>query len=266
VVARRLLVIVAAGAVSVVPTALADGDPASDVLYTADVFVPYAKPQASIVAGLQKAIDSANARRYRIKVALIQSKNDLGLVQSLDRQPQRYADFLGAEIRFFYHGHLLVVMPNGFGVFADARPVEAPRRLLRSVEIEGRDSNSLARAATQAVRLLAAKDKSLPKYRDRYAPTATAFPAAVKAGQTGQLKFAVYDDSLRATSFLEVYAPEGALVETIHPPSRPADGRPQSVSWNVPDSFAGKSARFCVGAKDFARNASIPSCASIAVE
>ena len=249
----------------VAPVALADGDPASDVLFTSDVFVPYAKPQPALVESLQRAIDTANTKGYRIKVAVIGSKNDLGIVTSLDRKPQRYAEFLGSEIRFFYHGHLLVVMPNGFGVFADRQPVTVPVRLVRSLKVGGSDSNSLVRAATAAVKLLTARDKSLPRYRDVYPPAATAFPATAKAGQTAQLPFVVYDDSLRGSAVVEVYGPDKALVATIRPPSNVANGRPESVEWEVPAALAGKAARFCVRATDGAGNKSKESCASVTI-
>ena len=41
-------------------------------------------------------------------------------------KPQRYANFLGQEIVYYYKGPLLVVMPNGYGIYQGRRP-RSPR-------------------------------------------------------------------------------------------------------------------------------------------
>ena len=98
--------------------ALADGDPASDVLIAENVFYPFTPP---VARSLQDALnaEAAAARRahFPIKVALIASATDLGAIPSLFAKPQRYANFLDVEISFFGGKQpLLVVMPNGYGV------------------------------------------------------------------------------------------------------------------------------------------------------
>ena len=118
-----------AGALAPTP-ARADGDPASDVLATQQLFLPQdaAVPpaqQAQMAALLQEAARGG----YPIRVALIASATDLGSVTALWNQPQNYAQFLGQELGLVYHGPLLVVMPTGFGLYHFAHPSTAQRAL-----------------------------------------------------------------------------------------------------------------------------------------
>lgn len=141
------LVVAAAGG-----RALANVDPASDVLLEEDVFLPF-RP-ANVCPELEKelraVIERANSARYPIKVALIESVNDLGGAPELFGQPQGYADFLDSEIRSQIRGTLLIAMPGGFGV------VPEEPGTLKSIKIAAdADSNALARAAIAAVAKLA---------------------------------------------------------------------------------------------------------------
>jgi len=96
---------------------LADGDPASDVLLGENVFYPYSPP---VSAANQKILNAATAAAARagfpIKVALIASPVDLGVIPDLFGKPQDYAKFLDQEISFRTKQPLLVVMKDGFGV------------------------------------------------------------------------------------------------------------------------------------------------------
>jgi hypothetical protein len=100
------------------PRALADGDPASDVLASQTVYVPgdggFTTSQTSQLSGLL-----AEARRagVPVRVALIATQADLGSVTELWRQPQSYAKFLGQELAEVYRGWLVVAMPAGIGVY-----------------------------------------------------------------------------------------------------------------------------------------------------
>jgi hypothetical protein len=99
-------------------TARADGDPASDVLATQTLFLP--QDAASTPAQqnqLQELLQEAASRGYPIRVAVIGSATDLGSITPLWRQPVSYAKFLGQELSLTYKGTLLVVMPNGFGLY-----------------------------------------------------------------------------------------------------------------------------------------------------
>src|SRR5437773_11277225 len=59
--------------------AQADADPASDVLYTRELFLPYgAKVSAPVEADLLAAISRSRAAGKEVRVALIASRGDLG--------------------------------------------------------------------------------------------------------------------------------------------------------------------------------------------
>ena len=131
--------------------ALGDGDPASDVLLGENVFFPYAPP---VSRDLQRTLQAETAAAVRaglpLKVALIASPVDLGVVPDLFGQPQKYAAFLDQEISFQNRRQpLLVVMASGYGSIgltpaASAAVAALPRP-------PGGSVNDLARAAITAV-------------------------------------------------------------------------------------------------------------------
>ena len=139
------------GAIAV-PAARADGDPASDVLLGSDVFLSFSEGVRETPTGtrLVDAVKSANAGGYRIKVAVIATPTDLGAVGGLFGRPQRYSEFLGQELSFLYHDRLLIVMPAGFGIYDDGRPVAAEQAVLERVQI-GPGVAGLDDAAAKAV-------------------------------------------------------------------------------------------------------------------
>jgi hypothetical protein len=113
------LLLAALACVSAAPAALADGDPASDVLLYQHAFFPYASPSPGAKAELLGAVAAAKRAGFTVRVAVIQSKQDLGADPELFAKPQLYARFLDAELRSArYLGALVVVMPQGFGVAA----------------------------------------------------------------------------------------------------------------------------------------------------
>ena len=133
--------------------ATADGDPASDVLATQQLFLPQdaaAPPaqQAQLGALLQEGARSG----YPIRVALIASATDLGSVTALWNQPQNYARFLGQELALIYPGPLLVIMPNGLGLYHFPHPATAQRALTGAPTPGG----GVGAAAITAIRNLAA--------------------------------------------------------------------------------------------------------------
>jgi hypothetical protein len=120
--ARRLLAWMLVGllaAFALAPgLAWADGDPASDVLATQPLFLPQdggltVRQEAELGA----LVTAARTDGYPLRVALIASPTDLGSVTELWRQPENYAHFLGQELSLVYRGTLLVVMPDGFGLY-----------------------------------------------------------------------------------------------------------------------------------------------------
>jgi len=159
VVVRCLALCVAAGCLLLnAGTAQADGDPASDVLITQAVFVPGdAGISAGDAARLTELAAAARAARFPLRIALITSAYDLGSVAVLWRKPRTYARFLGTELLPFYRGRLLVVMPNGLGLYRGKQPVGRELALLAGISIRPGGAGLIS-AATAAVRRLATAD------------------------------------------------------------------------------------------------------------
>jgi hypothetical protein len=151
---RRLIALAAVLACTVLApaAALADGDPASDVLLVEDVFYPYQPPPGpALEASMKSALHSAAAVGLRLKVAIIGSAEELGLVPRLFGRPQAYANFLDSEISFNSPQPLLVVMPAGFGL-ANAGSATA----LRGLSVDATHGHpGLTRSAIRAVVYLA---------------------------------------------------------------------------------------------------------------
>jgi hypothetical protein len=132
--------------------AVADGDPASDVLLIDNVFYPYAPAVSpALTAALNTTVARAHAAGFPIKVALIESPIDLGAIPQLFGKPEEYAKYLDVEISYNSIAKLLVVMPQGFGTFASGSPAA-----LSGIHIEtARRSTGLAAAAVVAIGQLA---------------------------------------------------------------------------------------------------------------
>ena len=157
---------VAASLLAATP-ARADGDPASDVLLAQDAFLPYGAGIPDKVAlDLRSAVEHARTRGDELKVAVIASRADLGLVQNLWLKPRKYAPFLGRELRFAYKGLLVIVMPNGFGVYRNGSDVVREQRLLNALPT-GRTATELTQAMTRAVERLAGDSGGSSSSTDR---------------------------------------------------------------------------------------------------
>ena len=169
----RLLALLLAGlvaALAVTATAVADGDPASDYLITQPVFLPFEPTKVSDAAEteLRQLLAASKAKGFEVRVALIATRNDLGAVPVLFAKPQRYADFLGQEIVYFWKGPMLVVMPNGYGLFQNGKPLTAEKAELAKLAPPGSaDGDVLAVSAENAVRLLARQRGSRSRRRRR---------------------------------------------------------------------------------------------------
>lgn len=137
--------------------ARANGDPASDFLLVRSVFLPFnAKVDGDVTERLTDVIKAADDANFRIKVAVIGSRYDLGTAFSLYNKAQRYAEFLGLELSFQYRDRLLVVMPNGYGYSINGRPNRAGIDVVRKLPPPGKDATKEVEAATLAIRRLAA--------------------------------------------------------------------------------------------------------------
>jgi hypothetical protein len=142
------------------PSALADGDPASDVLVPPDirVYMTNGATDAKLEETIQATAEKVTDAGLPIKVAIIGNKTDLGAVPQLWAKPQVYARFLGAELRFVYKDTLLIVMPQGFGING---PYPLPRALAALHGIDPRKDTTpqgLTDSADKALRALAKAD------------------------------------------------------------------------------------------------------------
>jgi hypothetical protein len=158
--ALSLLAVLAAAALAPPPGALANGDPPSDVLLTADVYPPAEPASPALVRGLQAAARRAKAAGYPAKVAVVQSQIDLGNLAQAFGRPQQYADYLASDLRNHPDNvppefALLVVMPAGAGIAGKAF-VTDERKAARTINVRsGATSNELVRAATAALEKMA---------------------------------------------------------------------------------------------------------------
>lgn len=179
---RRLLALALLVAACAAPAARADGDPASDYLYTQKVFVPFdVKATQAKQAALQETVEGATKQGFTIRVAIIASPYDLGAVPSLWAKPATYARFLGAELAFLYRQRLLIVMPNGYGFYWKGHPTTDEYAVLKRLKIQpgpglvdAAQSAVLELAAASGVHVVAADAPKSTANRDRLVIVAAA--------------------------------------------------------------------------------------------
>ena len=152
-----LLAVLLASSAILAPPAGANGDPASDYLITLPVFLPFeSKVSDDTAEELTQLLAAAKEKGFEVRVALIATRRDLGAVPVLYRKPQRYADFLGQELVYYYKDVLLVVMPNGYGVYRSGDALRNDKKLLARLPPPGTtEGDALAVSAGNAVRALA---------------------------------------------------------------------------------------------------------------
>jgi hypothetical protein len=160
---RRAIVAFLAGLVlvlSLVPAALADGDPASDWLLSGATFLsPYdGRIPTPEQAKLKAMLASAQAQGLPLKLAVIVTSYDLGSVPVLFNDPQRYAKFLGLEDYNWWRDELIVVMPKGYGIYKAANLPKADRNAIKRLAAPASKSGpALAAAAEKALNAIAAE-------------------------------------------------------------------------------------------------------------
>ena len=152
------LVVVALAGVGAT-SARADGDPASDYLVGQRVFVGFGAPTDTAEVGELLALTAEAARSgHPIRIAVIQQVTDLGAISSLFGKAQQYATFLGQELRFVYHGTLVVVMggkPGGVGIFGPGATPPARAAVRRLALPAAGDAAGLARTGAASIRAVA---------------------------------------------------------------------------------------------------------------
>jgi hypothetical protein len=150
--------ILASMALAAAPAALADGDPASDVLAGRSLFNPIdSGVSQNSQAQLGGVLAASKRAGFPIRVALIASASDLGTATTLWNDPKAYAQYLWIELSLEYGGQVLVVMPSGFGLYGPAKGphiVSAAEAAVRA-PAPGQ-GEQLATSALAAVPLLAA--------------------------------------------------------------------------------------------------------------
>ena len=258
----RFLAIIAVALV-LAAAAAADGDPASDTLYQANVYVPYPAPPPADVTALKQTIAHAYSRGYRVKVAVIATRIDLGSVPELFGKPDQYASFLGSELRGFYIGPLLIVMPSGFGIYDGGRPTAAEERVLSTMSVRGSTASALTQTAAAAVAKLNAAGALRSK--DILAPVVYAIGSTGRRGSTVSIRFQMVDDSGkgRVTVRISAGSRQVALIKT---PLGPTDAfKLATVKWTAPKT-APRTLRFCAVGIDGAGNKSRASCAPLTLK
>jgi hypothetical protein len=134
-------------------SARANGDPASDVLPFTTVYLSVMDPTKSPAGNdLLQVTHAAAKKKHEIRVAVISQPSDLGLIQSMWRRPQPYAEFLGKELFQFAHytGTTLIVMPNGYGIYGPQAQKGKPA-LARLAQPGTGDLQTLGHAGVKAV-------------------------------------------------------------------------------------------------------------------
>jgi hypothetical protein len=245
------------------PGAWADGDPASDVLYTRNVFLPYPLPDKASADALEQAVANAYAHHLRVKVAVIATPTDLGSVPDLFNKPAAYARYLGLELYTLFVGPLLIVMPSGFGIYDGGRSTAPEERVLASLTIGDHSARGLTRTAKVAVENLLAAGALRSK--DIRAPSVFPDVATASPGNTARLRYAVVEDSERSREIIRIWSGT-TLRATLRTRFHFAVAqKPVTVKWRVPRRLSTKKLRYCVTAIDPAGNTSSSACAQIVV-
>lgn len=150
-----MAILVALLLAAVPAAARADGDPASDVLVTQNLFLPAdAGASAKQEAQLEGVLNAAAHAGYPVRVALVSSPSDLGSITALWRQPVSYAAFLGQELSLAYRGRVLVAMPTGYGLYRAGPLLSGERTALAGVRAPG-SGPALAAGAVSVIERLA---------------------------------------------------------------------------------------------------------------
>jgi hypothetical protein len=149
--------------VSGVPFALADGDPASDVLTTYPLFNPTDASVPAATAARLEAVLAASAKAgFPVRVALINSATDLGTATKFwyekpSDRAKNYSAYLGYELSGMFHGQVLTVMPGGYGLYPP-HGHDAVTSAEQAVALPSPSATDLAKAALIAVPALAKAD------------------------------------------------------------------------------------------------------------
>lgn len=256
-----LLGAVIAGAATA-STAQADGDPASDFLVTANVYLPSQAPSRASAAGLAREVAAAYAAGERIKVAVIAARSDLGAIPSLFGKPSDYAAFLGQELEGVYVGPLLVVMPTGYGIYDGGRSVAAEQSVLDALgdPASSRPDDLVTAAASAVANMLQAHALTSA---DILKPYVGLFSTGYAPGRL-TIRFDVYDDSGHATVSLAATRSGKVLLRRRVRSSVSSYTKIQTQVLPLRRGPSLSGARICLTAVDPTGNRSSASCRTVA--
>jgi hypothetical protein len=258
-IAALVLAVCAGGA----GTARADGDPASDMLVLHNVFLPYEAPSTTAAAGLSKQVEAVYTAGYRVKVAVVATKIDLGAIPSLFGNPTNYAKFLGQELSSYYIGPLLIVMPAGYGIYDGGRSTRAENAVLAGLArpASSKPSDLVSAATTAVARLLGA---GALKSKDILPPFVETLAGAVKL-HTLSVTYYLFDDSGKSAITVTLVRNSQILYMTQVALHVTGNDKPEVRTATLPSGLAVAGARVCVVGVDAAGNRSPPSCKRLVV-
>ena len=178
--------------------ARADGDPASDVLVAQTLFLP---PDAGLSFSSSHelgALLSASAKAgYALRVAVIAGPVRPRIGDAAVAPARRTTrSFLGQELSLVYHGTLLVVMPNGFGLYGPRAAALAGRAGLGQAPAGGLGPGTIA--AVKRLAAAAGHPLSVGAVVARSAPSQTDYAALLALAIGALLIVFAWGASLRA--------------------------------------------------------------------
>lgn len=138
---------------------------------------PDAPTSASELARLNGLLDDAARSGFPVRVALIGSASDLGTVSSLWGRPANYAYYVGTELSLAYHGLVLVVMPDGFGLYPAGALADREAHVLEAIGAPGSGPRLVSAAVTAVARMASADGHPLS-----VASTSSRVPAGSPGG------------------------------------------------------------------------------------
>ncbi len=242
--------------------ARAEGDPAAESLQTRNIFTPSPQrldtlPQRRL---LKKNVERVYAAHQRIRVAVIARASDLETFPQYFRKPQAYARFVGKEIAQFYRGPLLIVMPNGFGIYDGGRPTDAEERVLANLKVRNASTAALIASAARAVNALFRAGALASK--DTVAPRVYAMVAFGRPGKTVTIRYHVLEDSQESSEVVTVLDGNQPLATLLSPFKAAVYKNAHTVKYQLP-SPAPSDLRYCVVATDRSGNSSEQACMPI---
>jgi hypothetical protein len=236
-------------------SARADGDPASDMLVIQNVFLPYTAPSHAATLALTDEVSAAYAAGFRVKVALVSTRIDLGAIPSLFDKPSQYAAFLGQELAGFYIGPLLIVMPSGYGIYDGGRSTAAERGVLGRLTAPGSAKpDVLAGAATRALTQLL--HAGALRSKDILRPYVLALLAKASGGRL-TVQYYLADDSGRASAAIVVERGKRAVATTRVPQHATNLIRPETLHVTLPAGLSVAGLRVCVTGTDPSGNRAV---------